>query len=177
MAYGLRDYQLEGPEWLRTQNFDVVAKFPEALPKDREKYNTALHAMMQRMLADRFKLTFHRDQKILPVYALMVGKSGLKFKEVPDGDSHSQNTDDHHYEGKCVSMEAFATTLSQQMDLPVLNMTGLKKFYDVKLDWMPESHGQRGKGRDGELNSLVFSHTRTEPSAGRRDPWAYGAIG
>ena len=42
MAYGMKDYQVEGPEWLSTQRFDMAAKFPEALPKNREKYNAAV---------------------------------------------------------------------------------------------------------------------------------------
>jgi uncharacterized protein (TIGR03435 family) len=38
----MKDYQVEGPEWLSTQRFDMAAKFPEALPKNREKYNAAV---------------------------------------------------------------------------------------------------------------------------------------
>src|SRR5690242_14619717 len=37
-AYQLRDYQVEAPDWLASVKFDVAAKFPEALPNDREKY-------------------------------------------------------------------------------------------------------------------------------------------
>src|SRR5436853_2341100 len=62
MAYGLNDYQLEGPAWLASERFDVAAKFPEALPSDREKYRLARQSMMQKMLAERFKLAVHRDR-------------------------------------------------------------------------------------------------------------------
>jgi len=58
-AYGMKDFQVEGPDWLRSERFDVAAKFPEALPTDREKYNAGLHAMLQNMLVDRFKLVVH----------------------------------------------------------------------------------------------------------------------
>src|SRR5262249_41682527 len=84
-AYDMKDYQVEGPDWLTSERYDVSAKYPEALPKDREKYMAALQAMLRKMLADRFKLEAHRDQKSFTVYALVVGKKGIKFKEVPDG--------------------------------------------------------------------------------------------
>lgn len=37
--------------------------------------------MMQAMLADRFRLAIHRETRTLPVYALIVGKSGIKLHE------------------------------------------------------------------------------------------------
>jgi len=136
-AYGMRDYQVEGPDWLSAERFDIAAKFPEALPNDREKYNAALTAMMQKMLADRFKLEVRRDRKTFPVYGLIVGKSGIKFREAPDKGSHSQSHN-NHYEGTAVSMATFAEFLARRMDLPVIDMTGLKGLYDLKLDWVPE---------------------------------------
>ena len=143
MAYGMRDYQVEGPDWLGSEHFDIAAKFPEALPKDPEKYNAAFQSMMQKMLAERFKLAIHRDKKIFAVYELFVGKNGIKFKEVPKGVSHS-NSNNNHYTGASVSMDRFAVFLSGRMDLPVLDMTGLKGSYDMTLDWVPER--QSGKG-------------------------------
>src|SRR5205823_2257218 len=37
--------------------------------------------MMQNLLAERFKLTIHRETKELPSYTLTVGKGGPKMKE------------------------------------------------------------------------------------------------
>src|SRR6266849_3018837 len=62
-AYGIQERQVEGPAWLGSARFDIAGKFPEALPKDREKYNAALRTMMEKMLVDRFKVVFHRDRK------------------------------------------------------------------------------------------------------------------
>lgn len=136
-AYGMKDFQVEGPDWLSSARFDIAAKFPEALPNDREKYNAGLRAMMQKMLEERFKLGVRRDRKTFPVYGLTVGKSGIKFQEVPEGGSHSQSHN-NHYEGTCVTMATFAEFLARRMDLPVLDMTGLKGFYNLTLDWVPE---------------------------------------
>jgi len=144
-AYGLRDYQVEGPDWLGSQHFDISAKFPEALPsgpENREKYGAAIQSMTQKMLDDRFHLAVHRTTKPSAVYGLVVGKNGIKFKEVPLGESHS-NSNNNHYEGKCVTMSQFAAVLSVFMDLPVVDATGLKGFYDLTLDWVPESHSSK----------------------------------
>ena len=92
--------------------------------------------MLQKMLVDRFKLAVHRDQKSLPVYGLVPSKRGIKFKEVPDQGS-SSNANNTHFAGT-VSMDRFATFLSRRMDMPVLDMTGLKGMYEMKLDWAPE---------------------------------------
>jgi uncharacterized protein (TIGR03435 family) len=147
LAYGLRDYQVEGPDWLNSERFDVAAKFPEALPKEREKYNAALSAMMRKMLVERFKLSTHRDRRNSPVYALLTAKSGIKFKEVPEGDSHSQSRNTH-YTGTGVTMATFAEFLSRRMDLPVLDMTGLKGAFSLALDWAPESRPLAGSSSD-----------------------------
>jgi uncharacterized protein (TIGR03435 family) len=148
-AYGMKDYQVEGPDWLNSERFDLAAKFPDALPLDPEKYNAALGSMMQKMLADRFKLAAHRDQKTFLVYGLVVAKKGIKFKEVPDGGSHNSNSDNNHYTGASITMNRFAEFLARRMDLPVLDMTGLKGFYDLTLDWVPEP---RQPGDAGSLS-------------------------
>jgi uncharacterized protein (TIGR03435 family) len=140
-GYGIRSYQLEGPDWLDSEHFDISAKFPADFPKEREKSATAYQAMMQKMLADRFKLAVHRDQKSMAVYGLVVGKGGIKFKEVPPGHS-SSNSNNTHYVGTSISMDTFATFLSGQMELPVLDATGLKGTYDLKLDWITERQAQ-----------------------------------
>ena len=87
-AYGVQDYQVEGADWIRSERFDVAATFPETRPKG-QKYDEAFQAMLQNMLADRFKLMVHREQKAPPVYGLVVGKSGIKFEDAPGSDCRS----------------------------------------------------------------------------------------
>jgi uncharacterized protein (TIGR03435 family) len=142
MAYDIRDYQLEGPDWLSSERFDIAAKFPEALPKDREAYNAAFHTMVRKMLDDRFKLAIHRDTKTFRLQELVIEKDGIKFKEAPERDSHNSDSNKTHYTGSSVTMAAFAAFLSQTGEYPVLDKTGLKGFYDFKLDWGVEPDGQ-----------------------------------
>jgi uncharacterized protein (TIGR03435 family) len=153
-AYGVEDYQVEGPDWLDSERFDVSATFPEALPKG-QKYDAALQVMMQKMLADRFKLGVHHEQKTRPVYGLMAGQSGVKFKEAAasDCDSQSRNNNGTHFVGTCVSMGGLAGFLARRrrdlpLDLPVLDMTGLQGFYNLKLDWVAESNGSSERKGD-----------------------------
>jgi uncharacterized protein (TIGR03435 family) len=97
MAYKVKYYQIQGPEWLGPmgQRFDIVAKMPEGANKDQ------VPEMLQALLADRFKLTMHRSSKESQVYALVIGKNGLKMKETPpdvpvaasaDGDAPKPDT-------------------------------------------------------------------------------------
>lgn len=153
MAYGLKDYQMEGPEWLRDEHFDIAAKFPEELPNNREKYNAALHSMLQKMLEQRFELVVHRENKMFPVYGLVVAKGGLKVPEVPDSGSHNQNNTNGHYEGTNVSMSSFAEFLARQEDLPVLDMTGLPGVYNFKFDFVPQSRRAADAKGDSALEN------------------------
>ena len=83
--------QVKGlPDWIR-ERFDVDATVSEADLAEWQKpsaQNVMLQAMLQTMLADRLKLEVHRDIKEVPMYSLVVGKSGPKFKEANDAETH-----------------------------------------------------------------------------------------
>jgi uncharacterized protein (TIGR03435 family) len=74
-AYKVKPYQIAGPDWMKTQLWEIHAKLPEGSTKEQ------IPEMLQSLLAERFKLTFHREKREQPVYALTVSKSGLKMKE------------------------------------------------------------------------------------------------
>lgn len=74
-AWGVEMYQVQGPSWLMTgQPFDVVANLPEGATREQ------VLAMLQKLLADRFKLQVHVDKQPHDVYALVVAE-GSKLKE------------------------------------------------------------------------------------------------
>jgi uncharacterized protein (TIGR03435 family) len=77
IAYKVKPHQISGPDWLAVDRFDIVAKIPDGVDKEK------VPEMMQALLADRFKLTFHREDKDHQIYALVVGKNGPKLKESP----------------------------------------------------------------------------------------------
>jgi len=73
-AYGVKPYQISGPDWMATTRFDIVAKMPEGSTKgDAPK-------MLQSLLEERFKLATHRTKVEHSVLALVVGKGGPKLK-------------------------------------------------------------------------------------------------
>lgn len=76
-AYNVKPYQVDGPSWLGDTRFDIQAKMPDGSTKDDAP------AMLQALLADRFKLAVHRSHEEHKVLALIVGKAGPKLKESP----------------------------------------------------------------------------------------------
>ena len=67
IAYGIRPQQIEGPDWIGQQRFDVSRpRFPTAC-RGRQ-----VPEMLQTLLADRFQMKLHRETKDLPVYVLGV---------------------------------------------------------------------------------------------------------
>ena len=75
LAYGMKPYQVSGPDWLAAQRFDIVAKLPDgAVKEDAPK-------MLRALLEDRFRLAVHRGGAEHPVLALVVGKGGLRLKD------------------------------------------------------------------------------------------------
>jgi len=77
IAYSVKPYQVQGPDWISAERFDVVAKLPEGASKEQ------VPQMLQALLAERFQLKTHRETKEHSVYALVVGKNGPKLKESP----------------------------------------------------------------------------------------------
>jgi uncharacterized protein (TIGR03435 family) len=74
-AYGVKAFQISGPDWLGSQRFNIVAKMPENATKSDAP------AMLQTLLEDRFKLAIHKESQEHPVLGLVVAKGGPKLKE------------------------------------------------------------------------------------------------
>jgi uncharacterized protein (TIGR03435 family) len=78
LAFKVKAHQVAGPDWLKGgQRFDILGKLPEGTNKDQ------VPEMLQSLLTERFLLKFHRETRELPIYALVVSKSGHKLKESP----------------------------------------------------------------------------------------------
>ena len=125
-AYTVDNYQvIGGPEWVDSARFEVQGK--PAGPASRQQ----LLLMLRPLLAERFRLTFHRDTKDLPVYALVVA-NGAKLKRYEGAEGAPLGV---NRLGRNVSMADFAKYLTRLgNDLPVIDKTGLKGNYDLDLD-------------------------------------------
>jgi uncharacterized protein (TIGR03435 family) len=73
-AFRVKQFQVIAADWMRESRWDILAKLPDGAAEAQ------IPEMLQALLADRFKLVVHRENKELPVYALLLGKGGLKMK-------------------------------------------------------------------------------------------------
>lgn len=141
-AFDLKMDQIEGPYWLITDCFDISAKIPAGVSKDR------LPAMLQALLAERFRLAAHQEDRRQAGYALVVGKGGPKFKEDdPDADFMGKGSrpgltfygaSGHGALKGVMTMATLASNLSRQGYGPVQDLTGLAGRYDIDLAWTPD---------------------------------------
>jgi uncharacterized protein (TIGR03435 family) len=139
LGYGVQNSQLAGePDWAKTQRWDVEG-IPDAAGTPSLKQ---MQGLIQKILAERFGLELHHEQREMPVFALTVAKGGPKFVaniSDPNGWMNQQNgtTNGVHVEDlKNASMAELAFILQSRLDRPVVDQTGLKGRYDFKLRWM-----------------------------------------
>ena len=135
-AYDVKDYQVVGPDWMTTALYTIEAR----LPPDTAMEDLLL--MIQGLLAERFQLAFHRETREMPVYELVVGKSGARLKPVEFGRGSTSMTPGK-LTAQAVPLRNFLEQLSRMLDRPVLDGTGLSGLFDFTLEWAPE-------GKSGE---------------------------
>ncbi len=158
MAYRVRIGQIEGPDWIAQERFDIAAKIPDGVPPDQ------VPEMLQALLAERFQLRAHRESKPFSVYALVVKKDGPKLSKAAESDRSTEqpgtanvtasarpgdiNLDfgsgsffgmhGNRIEARRVTMTQIANMLTRFMDRPVENMTQLDGAYDLAFDIAPD---------------------------------------
>jgi uncharacterized protein (TIGR03435 family) len=138
-AYGLHPRQVTGgPGWLETEKYDLLAR-PDVPGMPNEKQ---LRTMVQKLLAERFKLAFHFDKKELSVYSVVVGKTGPKLTK-SEGDPNSLPGLGFGGLGRMRARNASVADFAGLMqtlvlDRPVVDQTGLHDRYDFTLNWTPD---------------------------------------
>jgi hypothetical protein len=129
MAYDIPPYKLSAPAWSHEAKFDVVANVPIGATKEQ------FHVMLQNLLTERFQLKVHMDTKVVPIYVLLVAKSGPKLKE---------NT------GATPMMTKVVST-----GRPVLDQTGLTGTYDFQLNLAGASRGADPDSNAASLFTVI----------------------
>jgi len=131
-AYGLQDYQISGgPGWITTAGFDIEAR---AGAGGGEPPREQVLQMIQALLADRFHLALHRENRQLPIYALVVGKTGPKL-QAADSSVGGTKTMLGQLIVKKMSMTSLAEILAFDLERPVRDETGLKGDFAFTLEW------------------------------------------
>jgi uncharacterized protein (TIGR03435 family) len=149
-AYQVKDFQVSGgPKWMDDDRFDINAKAEGAADGPQ------LKNMLQTLLADRFQLVFHREQKIGPAYALVLVKSGLKIKPVEGATGSNSNGGKGQLTVTGMTMPRFADLLTGELKTPVVDLTETPGAYDFKLEWSIE-------GDKDDAQSALFAALQSQ---------------
>lgn len=156
VAYRVKDFQIQGPSWMESARFDVEAKLPDGSSKGE------IPEMLQTLLADRFKLTLHRETKEHAIYALVAGKDGPKLKpaDISEPDKAAldkaalkenpgkgaiprgamlvrMDSAGMHLKAPAASLANVAEMLSRFAERPIIDMTHIQGEYDFDLAFSP----------------------------------------
>ena len=126
-AFRVQDSQVDGPNFLRDEFFDMQAKLPAGATPEQ------VPEMLQKMLAERFKLTYHRETRNYQMNVLTVGKNGMKLPRLPDDSRLSptanrlpDGTTQRTQTGKVASL---FTVMNSFGGLQLVDETGLDGIY------------------------------------------------
>jgi uncharacterized protein (TIGR03435 family) len=168
LAYGVGAPQVQGPSFLNgridspADRFDVVAKVPAGATREQ------VPEMLRGLLAERFHLTFHRENKVLQIFALEVAKGGPKMTESPaEGTGEARCTRSFaQREGATLAAVCNRMTsadIAQQVQAlapgyfregPIVDLSGLKGVYDFKLEWITAMEANNGSPGPSMFNAV-----------------------
>jgi uncharacterized protein (TIGR03435 family) len=158
-AYDVKAYQINGPAWLDTERYDIVAKVPAGAT------NEQVRVMWQNLLAERFGVKLHHEPKEFRVEELVIAKGGPKLTEtawdraapLPPGPPKSKGGEllspgavvtifpgpnaKAHMVAKAQPMSKLTDMLGNDLRRPVLDRTGLTGLYDFNLDYTIDLSG------------------------------------
>jgi uncharacterized protein (TIGR03435 family) len=158
-AYGVHPKQVVGaPAWAETDKFDIEAEPDGEGVPSIDQWKT----MLQKLLGDRCKLSFHHDRKEMAVYILSVGKTGAKLAPSL---GNAMGLPGLGFRGRIGGdVSAFNATIGDfinfmtrnvKLDRPMIDRTGISGRYDFTLDWTPDDSQFSGTG--GKLVSPAES--------------------
>ncbi len=172
IAYDVKNYQVNGPAWIDTERYDIVAKVPDGATKEQ------VNVMWQNLLKERFGMVLHHESKEFQVSELVVAKTGSKLKETaldpnapppppPTGPPEPPKLDKNgfpemngpglrmmfqngpngavgHMVARAQPISGLTSMLGNQLNRPVVDKTGLTGKYDFNLEYTPDLSGLPG---------------------------------
>jgi|ERR1017187_4276727 uncharacterized protein (TIGR03435 family) len=174
-AYGLKEFQLSGPDWMAAERYDITAKIPAGAKMQQ------FPSMLQKLLEQRFQLKYHRESRVLPAYALVTAGGGLKIHPSQTAKGATTQSGPGHLESHECSLPSLADSLSGSVDRPVVDETGVPGVFDITLDWavdeeheaagipsirvaLEEKLGLKLEPRKLPVEMLVIDHVDKKPS-------------
>jgi len=153
-AYDMRiDLVQGGPPWIDKTRFAVEAKTTEAVSQATSRL------MLRALLAERFTLVVHNEEKATPVLVLKVGKRGAKLQTASTDAARPRgcfSTSGILCHG--VTMRTLADALRRLatgIDTPVVDETGILGAYDLMLDFSPPNPPDRQDSASSQPNEPI----------------------
>lgn len=147
-AYSVQAKQIvNGPDWMNTDRYDISGIVDqEGVPSDKQ-----FRSMIQKLLADRFRLTFHRDHREMAAFVLTADKSaarlpptqltgplpGLGYHTAPGGMMLSVRNGT--ISDFAVFLQAFV------LDRPVVDQTHIDGKFDFDVTFTPDESMFNGR--------------------------------
>lgn len=155
-AYNVKNFEISGEKGvIDAGRYDIEARSAVAKPTEEQS-----RLMLQALLADRFRLTVHRETKEVPVYALVPVKGGSKLAQPKEGSCVKFDPASpprpptpgqpppmfcggvmmgpNALRGVGISMKQFVDALSNILGRPVIDKTGYAGTFDAALEFSPE---------------------------------------
>jgi uncharacterized protein (TIGR03435 family) len=187
-AYFLKDYQLIGaPKWTESALYDISAKDSSAVDADtgklteeeRRNLSESLWPRFRALLAERFELKVHQEERPANVSALVVAKGG-QLQSVacdPNGGYYLRPG----LAKGAMKLSSLAAVISQELNTKVADNTNLAGCYKLDLTWTTDpqagpdgdsppslasalqSLGLRLNSRRGSVEVFVVDHVARPP--------------
>jgi uncharacterized protein (TIGR03435 family) len=168
-AYAVDADRISGAQgWITSEKFSIDAKMEISVADELNKLSTderdaVRQRMLRTLLAERFKLSVRTESKELPVYELVIAKSGLKIQEAKPGDTYADGIKGGSGKGlggdlmvgfgstgnvraQGIEIGTFAQGLTKYLKRSVVDKTGLTGRYDFTLHYAPETRAQAPSG-------------------------------
>jgi uncharacterized protein (TIGR03435 family) len=181
LNYGADRQVSGGAAWIGSTRFDIEAKEDPSLGVELQKMSEQqrgdrLRQMLRGLLGERFQLQLHHESTELPIYNLVMAKSGSKL--MPSVPRPASSTDDPPakprgslrfpgrgvLEGNDADSLMLVTALSMQPEIGgrlVVDKTGLTGKYDFTLRWTPDM-GQGSDPPGAEAGPSLFTALQEE---------------
>ena len=141
------------PPWAASTRWNLQAKIIDPdLPALKKLTDDQHRAMLQQVLADRFRFKAHTETKELPVYNLVVTAHGPRFKpsaKQGEADMGGMSSSDGEVTLDAYPVSAMAYTLSSILHRTVIDKTNLTAHYDLHLTWAPDNPAAAAGQNDG----------------------------
>lgn len=170
-AYGVEaDAIFGGPSWLDSDRFEIIAKTePNSTAANRE-------LMLRALLADRFKLVVHKEDKPQDVFVLTIGKRALMNESAGGGPSDCKPPEDNkpqpYISLNCSNMtmadfaKQFRRMAGGYVTHPIVDQTGLDGAYDFSIHWTPRQLLLLRLGGDSDPNPAISFFDAIEKQLG-----------